>query len=799
MSYGTFEASATDGFQEDQRQAEAVLALDHAIHSAKEQFGDYVALAANRREFKDRIALVKPDLMKVIAEHVMPLPRIVRKVEAELMPDFAARTAENTTISQGGFTGTVTESKVAPGNFSWEVVEDATGETYDHGSSDASVSAYADMKATINHATGQISAAIDDAPELVPEGDFEGYLDSVDQDAPAKVERHNFAAYDEDEQDPYGDDAARQDRQDFYKGEGDYAKDASRKTAKPGRGSYYDDPFSYDNGVREDDRDDGKNKDGLTEEQVKSSTKKTAAWNLICPGCKQMIATEEQTEDEDFLEDLVAVAPNGAEGIECPSCGTISDIDGETGSALLYGGKAKTANLSPIQKAFLTYCGGIPTDSALEDFIEDHMGEYTAAEFATLDDLEDDGSGDWSYFANKSSKRKTANDDTEEIVDEFTEFIGESGYFTYTIEDVYKALADWVDEEADNEKGDIVRREIEADPNSFLMYRGGSKSAGKKLADWRQDTTFQQHLLDTVGTAHVNDQELIDALQDYAGIGVMDSVGEPVPTFAKKKTAAPAKVSDPSEWSAYGVEDLVNRQNEVMYPALDRAVSQGNDELADVLQNHIDTSTEYLRSQRPSAQAKKKTADWRSPDDYIEEFTNWAGDCGIKMHTKDDIYAALKEWYEGEGNHDKAAWDSLKGSAMMNPEYFISYQSEGSKKTADMADAAIIEYGYWADANGVEDDFGTPESVHQWAIANDYDESVEEMVNGTMSIGMGYSASKKTAAIEDDFLSWLGNTNYDDMAEAVQAFEDQRGGQYTEQQIGDLYDMYADGDEDEDY
>lgn len=404
MSYGTFEASATDGFQEDQRKAEAALALSHAIHSAKQEFGDFVTRdSVNKQDFKDRVALVKPDLMKLIAEHVMPLPRVVRKVEAELMPDFANRSTTKTASKrEAADLGSMSDQELLDHY-------DSFPEHVDTDQSDEFIKVEDEVERR-----NLLNAAIDDAPELVPSGDFDGYLDSVDQDAPEKVERHNFAG--------------------------------------------------------------------------------------------------------------------------------VSDTKG-----------------SP-------------------------------------------------------------NPDRDSV-------------------------PDWMTDE------NPVEPETEHERN-----------AAKKLADWRQDTGFQQHLLDTLGTAHVSDQELIDALQGYAGIGVMDSVGETVPTFASKTAGL--------NWSQ---------------------------------------------------------------DPESDGAPLWIADHG---GLSVGVYQQGDGWF----------WEVMD------------------------------------DEGETEDGFGSSKE--------------DAMANAEAFLRVG----NKTAAVEDDFLSWLGNTNYDDMEEAIQVFEDQRPGQYTEQQITDLWDMYADGDEEnEDY
>ena len=98
--YGVFEASSTDGHEEEQHQRQAQRDLGRAIEAAREAFGDFLGAATDKQDYKDRLALVMNDLMQSVADSgVMPVPGVMRKVKAALRPEF--RTASRKTAAPG--------------------------------------------------------------------------------------------------------------------------------------------------------------------------------------------------------------------------------------------------------------------------------------------------------------------------------------------------------------------------------------------------------------------------------------------------------------------------------------------------------------------------------------------------------------------------------------------------------------------------------------------------------------------------------------------------------------------------
>ena len=87
--YGIFEASATDGHEEEQRQRQATRDLGTAIEAAREGFGDFLGSSTDKQDYSDRLALIMNDLMQKVADSgVMPVPGVMRKVKAALRPEF---------------------------------------------------------------------------------------------------------------------------------------------------------------------------------------------------------------------------------------------------------------------------------------------------------------------------------------------------------------------------------------------------------------------------------------------------------------------------------------------------------------------------------------------------------------------------------------------------------------------------------------------------------------------------------------------------------------------------------------
>ena len=86
-SMGVFEASLHD--EEAQQRTAAADSLAAAIYDAREKFGEFLGGATDVRDFRDRIALCKDDLIKTIEPHIFPRTGVVRRVAKQLEREFA--------------------------------------------------------------------------------------------------------------------------------------------------------------------------------------------------------------------------------------------------------------------------------------------------------------------------------------------------------------------------------------------------------------------------------------------------------------------------------------------------------------------------------------------------------------------------------------------------------------------------------------------------------------------------------------------------------------------------------------
>lgn len=94
MSYGTFESVETDGYDQQKRQAAVAQDLAVAMERVARQFGPYLNQASDKDDFNDRVAFVKPEMMKVVqAAGVMPVTGVMRKVVGAQRSAWRERTA----------------------------------------------------------------------------------------------------------------------------------------------------------------------------------------------------------------------------------------------------------------------------------------------------------------------------------------------------------------------------------------------------------------------------------------------------------------------------------------------------------------------------------------------------------------------------------------------------------------------------------------------------------------------------------------------------------------------------------
>lgn len=117
--YGVFEASSTDGFDEENQQRQAQRDLGRAIEAAREGFGSFLGMASDKDDYQDRLALVMNDLMQKVADAgVMPVPGVMRKVKAALRPEFRVASPQVENLEVSGYEVTL----VAHDDGEWEFV-----------------------------------------------------------------------------------------------------------------------------------------------------------------------------------------------------------------------------------------------------------------------------------------------------------------------------------------------------------------------------------------------------------------------------------------------------------------------------------------------------------------------------------------------------------------------------------------------------------------------------------------------------------------------------------------------------
>lgn len=243
-SFGVFEASIHSEAEQKLADREQTDKLNSAILAVRQQFGSFLFQADGLDDFDNRVALVKDDMRKAVeAAGMFPRTGVMRrvvnaqkvvfkKILADIMDGaggapmgggagggFGEADTAPINVAGGGDSG----GSMAPAGFepvqgyqgpnsSWA----PPGFTSSHHLAD-SVSGWTDDKLLgfYNEKTGQITLSDSDkgtlasvsaeldkrglmkarnfsADVLVPEGDFDRYLNRVDEGAPHKVEEHNF-------------------------------------------------------------------------------------------------------------------------------------------------------------------------------------------------------------------------------------------------------------------------------------------------------------------------------------------------------------------------------------------------------------------------------------------------------------------------------------------------------------------------------------------------------------------------------------------------------------------------------
>jgi len=199
--FGVFDALDTNEGEQRIAARDANQVLERAIHAVSEDFGTFLGAAKDKDDFTDRIALVKSDMMKRVAEFLMPKPGVMRRVVASQKPDFA-RSVEK----QSSRIDTIRSIVETQGhqNIDGLLVDINTAnlllQAYEKGSDKTKqVIETVDLQRVVDklwsltarRKQADSTGPIDGGP-LIPKDDFDGYLWERERDV-AEVERADFA------------------------------------------------------------------------------------------------------------------------------------------------------------------------------------------------------------------------------------------------------------------------------------------------------------------------------------------------------------------------------------------------------------------------------------------------------------------------------------------------------------------------------------------------------------------------------------------------------------------------------
>ena len=175
--------------------------LSAAVYDVREKLGPSLFQASSIEEFRDRIAMMKHDqsLHKIIAAHLPPVTGVVRRIAGRnsvLENEFKQiLAASQRRAADGGMPHDfVTPSDIPGGEFNPHQSMEGLYPHGPHGPGNSSMTG-SRRRAEFDNGTVDIKSTYSPSEgKLEPTDDFEGYKDSVDQGADAKVER-NFQAY----------------------------------------------------------------------------------------------------------------------------------------------------------------------------------------------------------------------------------------------------------------------------------------------------------------------------------------------------------------------------------------------------------------------------------------------------------------------------------------------------------------------------------------------------------------------------------------------------------------------------
>lgn len=95
MSYTLYDSLADDDHQRRIASQKSLEGLEAAIYDVRQKYSSFLSDAADVSEFKDRVALVKDEMIKMVEGHLMPVPGVMRKVVGAMKSDWRQRNARD--------------------------------------------------------------------------------------------------------------------------------------------------------------------------------------------------------------------------------------------------------------------------------------------------------------------------------------------------------------------------------------------------------------------------------------------------------------------------------------------------------------------------------------------------------------------------------------------------------------------------------------------------------------------------------------------------------------------------------
>lgn len=153
--FGLFEAELDASTAPERVRRQASTKLANAIDEVRDRYGDFLLTASGKDEFEDRWFYAKNDIRKTAEAHVFPNTGTMRRIHDALKREFVACNCDH---------------------------DDDDDKKKDHNDSSDQGGGYTARRRTAEDFNG----------DLIPEGDFAGYLNDVDQNAPERVESADF-------------------------------------------------------------------------------------------------------------------------------------------------------------------------------------------------------------------------------------------------------------------------------------------------------------------------------------------------------------------------------------------------------------------------------------------------------------------------------------------------------------------------------------------------------------------------------------------------------------------------------